>query len=116
MDLYLCNVCFCSDSVNFFSLDCNSVIHCYRKKNPYEKVTSVTVMLKCLSAKTRTICIANLLTSFFLIGALFTERYSRRDHNAYLEIPFNKNSNYVETSQLICIDQLTGFCKSQISI
>ena len=60
-------------------------------------------MQKCLSAKPRTICIANQLTGFLMIGALFTERYSRKGHNLFSEIPFNKSSHYIETSQFIYI-------------
>ena len=51
-----------------------------------------------------------------MIRALFTERYSQTDHNVFSEIPFNKNSHYIETSQFIYIaNQLTGFCKAQVS-
>ena len=46
----------------------------------------------------------------------FTERYPQADHNFFSEIPFNKNLNYIGTSQFIYIaNQLTGFCKVQIS-
>ena len=72
-------------------------------------------MQKCLSAKSCTICIANQLSGFIIIGALFTERYSRTDQNVFSEIPFNKRSHYVETSQFIYIsNQLTDFCKAQV--
>ena len=51
-----------------------------------------------------------------MIRALFTERYSRADHNVFSEIPFNKSSHYIRTSQFIYIaNQLTGFCKAQAS-
>ena len=51
-----------------------------------------------------------------MIGAVFTDRYSGTDHNAFSEILFNKNSHYIETSQFIYItNQLTGFRKAQVS-
>ena len=74
-------------------------------------------MQKCFSAKTCTICIANQLSGFLMIRDLFTERYSRTDHNVFLEIPFNKRSHYNGTIQLIYIaNQLTSFCKAQVPI
>ena len=73
-------------------------------------------MQKCLSAKTRTFCIANQLTGFLMTRAIFTERYSRTDYNVFSEIPFNKSSCYIGTSQFIYIEnRFTGFCKAQAS-
>ena len=52
-----------------------------------------------------------------MMRALFTERYSRTEHNVFSKIPFNKTSHYIATSQFIYIaNQLTGFCKAQVSI
>ena len=51
-----------------------------------------------------------------MIRALFTERYSRTDHTVFSEIPFNKSLHYIGTSQSIYIaNELTGFCKAQVS-
>ena len=51
-----------------------------------------------------------------MIRALFTERYSQTDHIVFSEIRFNKSSHYIGTSQSIYIaNQLTGFCKVQVS-
>ena len=51
-----------------------------------------------------------------MIGALFTESYSRTDYNVFLEITLNESSHYIETSQSIYIaNQLAGFCKAQVS-
>ena len=102
--------------VNVFSLVCSCVIHCYRNKNPYEKVTSVTVCAEVSFSENPHYLYCNQLTAFFMIGGLFTERYSRTDHNVFLEIHFNKNSHYIATSQFIyTANQLTGFCEAQVS-
>ena len=67
------------------------------------------------SAKNHNICIANQLTGFLMIRALFTERYSRTDHTVFSEIPLNKSLHYIRTSQSIYIaNELTGFCKAQV--
>ena len=73
-------------------------------------------MQKCLSTKTHTICISNQSIGFPMIRALFTQRYSRTDHNAFSEIFFNKISHYIEPSQFIYVEnQLTSFCSVQVS-
>ena len=55
------------------------------------------------------------MTGFFMIRAPFTERYSQTENNVPLEIPFNKNSHYIETGLIYIANHLTGFCMVQVS-
>ena len=110
------NIILVPGDCNFFSLACNCVIHCYRKKIHTRRWRQSCSLQKCLSAKTRTTCIANQLTDFLMMRALFAEQYSRTDHNVFSEIPLNKSSHYIGTSRFIYIaNQLTGSCKAQVS-
>ena len=45
--------------------------------------SDVVIVCAEVSVKTHTICTGNQLTSFLMIGALLTERYSRIDHNIF---------------------------------
>ena len=76
---------------------------------------SVIVCAEVSFSKNRIICITNQLTGFLVIGAFFTGKYLRTEHFVFSEIPFNENSHYTETIQIIYIaNQLTSFCKAQV--
>ena len=46
-----------------------------------------------------------------MIRALFTGRYLQTDHNVFLEVPFNKCSHYIGTSQFIYIGNSPVFLR-----